>query len=132
MNRAQAGSVLLANYEAILRVTAQMRDAMHQDETDTLDVLIAEREKHVEEAERVLAQFGRGAAGEEALPEPVRTAAVAKLEEIKRLEDELRAHLASRSQQVPEQMAHIRGSWSAMGGYQRPNPDLPALFDRRG
>ena len=125
---AALGEWLLAGYAAIRRTTAALHDAVERDEIEALDALVAERAAEVDRTQALLAGLGPNAG---ALPLALREQVLAELQALQRQDDHLRALLSARAQEIPEQLARLRGSRAMVAGYAVLAPLPSSLLDRR-
>lgn len=125
-----AGDQILARYAAIAQLTAALKDALESDQIERLDDLADRRAAELAAAEAELAALAAGP------PLPAEAAGLIRTALSQAIEDDehLRALLASRAQELPRQLAELRGARTGLGGYQASAipPDGGEGLDRRG
>ena len=126
-----AGEALLARYARIRTLTAAIRSALEQEQSEPLQGYFQERAAELDAIDALLAALDR-AGGVRLLDERVRARAQAEIEQIRELDRRVQVLLSSGAQEVPLQLAQVRGSLARFGSYHGPPPDAPEFVDRRG
>jgi hypothetical protein len=122
---------LLACYRRIDRATAALRSALDADDLDRLPALADERAALLAEATALLEQAaGRSAASTSGGASIEWEAALAAGRRAMEEDERLRALLASRAQQIPNDLARLRRGRGALRGYAD-GPATPDSVDRR-
>ena len=119
---------ILERYAAVARLTAELRDALQSDQIERLDELADQRAAELAAAEGDLAALAAGP------PLPAQAAARIQtaLAETIQADERLRALLAARAQELPRQLAELRGARAGLGGYQASAVPSEGDVDRRG
>lgn len=127
-------TTLLAHYASLRELTARVRTAAEAGQIDTLDALLDERAAAVDVAEGLLSTLlAERAASSDATVSRVLTERLNAALRVQLSEDEaLRALLSSQAQEIPRQLADLRGAHRGLSGYQRAALDPNDLVDRSG
>ncbi|CAA9209774.1 MAG: hypothetical protein AVDCRST_MAG77-1978 [uncultured Chloroflexi bacterium] len=125
---------LLACYAAVRDLTARLRAAAESGQTDDLEALADERAAGVQTAEELLAALiaQRPVSGAAVLSPALTDQLEAELRALLSEDEQVRVLLSSQAQEVPRQLAELRGAHRGLGGYQRTAIDPSELVDRSG
>ena len=121
---------LLTRYTVVAGLTAALREALEADQIQKLDALADRRAAELAAAEAELAALAAGPALPAATAAALREAVNTAVDDDQRL----RALLAARAQELPRQLAELRGARAGLGGYQATAvpPGEGDGVDRRG
>ena len=119
---------ILERYAAVARLTGALRDALQSDQIERLDELADQRAAELAAAERDLAALSAGPPLPAQVAARIRTALAETIQE----DERLRALLAARAQELPRQLAELRGARAGLGGYQASAVHSEGDLDRRG
>ena len=123
-----AAEDVLARYAVVAQLTAALRDAIESDQIELLDRLADQRAAELAAAEADLAALAGGAPLPADTAGRIRTALGQAIAE----DDRLRALLAARAQELPRQLAELRGARTGLGGYQASVIAPEGELDRKG
>jgi hypothetical protein len=128
----EIGLRLVGRYETVHALTVQIHAALERDDTTPLAALVAARATELHAVDGDLRALGARAA---AIPAEERDRLRAALVALQDRDAAVRALLSSRTQELPAQLAQVRGSRARLGGgygYFSATPDLPERVDCRG
>ncbi len=127
----ELGQQLCASYAAARRLTLALQEAVQRGQTSLLPELLGQRGEVLAESRRLLAELGGTLS---ALPEALRERVLDEARALELQDDALRTLVSARVQELPRQLARIRGARPILRGYygQGRVPDRPELVDRRG
>jgi hypothetical protein len=126
-------TALLACYAHLRDLTARLRAASEAGQTDALDALADERDAAIHEAEQLLASLiAHRTSGGIFLPPAIASQLESELRALLAEDEDVRLLLASQAQEVPRQLAQLRGARRGLGGYERTALNPSDLVDRSG